>query len=352
MSTKRKSVKPRSVEPRPVKPRPVQTPLSDVRDKVAFITGGSSGIGLGLACVLSAAGMKVVFTYMNDQHRDSALAQFPKDNPGVHAIRLNTTDRDGMERAADEAERKFGNVHLLVNNAGVGLPALLSKVSWQDWDWALDVNINGVFNGVRTFLPRMQKHGEGGHIMVTSSAAGIVAGVLGVYVTTKFAVVGMFESLRIELAGTNIGVSIFCPGLVRTQIFDAERNRPDSHGRKGAPPAPPPLSQDGPPLDLMGAAMDPIEAAEYVLAGIRRNDLYIFSHPEFKPMAQERCALLLDSFSKKAVPRNRGYVSGFLHPDIYVAETAKRRARKKHAAPVNKARARGKPKPKVRAGHR
>lgn len=333
MPTKRKPVKPKSVKPKPVKPRPVQAPLSDVRDKVAFITGGSSGIGLALARVLSAAGMKVVFTYMNDQHRDSALAQFPKGNPGVHAIKLNTTDRDGMVRAADEAERKFGNVHLLVNNAGVGLPALLSKVSWQDWDWALDVNINGVFNGVRTFLPRMQKHGEGGHIMVTSSAAGIVAGVLGVYVTTKFAVVGMFESLRIELAGTNIGVSIFCPGLVRTQIFDAERNRPDSHGRKGAPPAPPPLSNDGPPLDLMGAAMDPIEAAEYVLAGIRRNDLYIFSHPEFKPMAQERCALLLDSFSKKAVPSDRGYVSGFLHPDIYVAEMAKRRAKKKRAAP-------------------
>jgi NAD(P)-dependent dehydrogenase (short-subunit alcohol dehydrogenase family) len=244
----------------------------------------------------------------------------------VHAIRLNTTDRDGMVRAADEAERVFGNVHLLVNNAGVGLPALLSKVSWEDWDWALDVNVNGVFNGVRTFLPRMQKHGEGAHIMVTSSAAGLVAGMLGVYVTTKFAVVGMFESLRTELAGTNIGVSIFCPGLVRTQIFDAERNRPASHARKGEPPAPPPLSHDGPPVDLMGAAMDPIEAAEYVLAGIRRNDLYIFSHPEFKPMAQERSALLLDSFSKVPVPRERGQVSAFLRPDIYEAEAAKKKA--------------------------
>ncbi len=116
--------------------KPVQTPLSDVRGKVAFITGGSSGIGLGLGKVLSAAGMKVVFTYLNEKHRDSALAQFPKGNPGVHAIRLNTTDREGMVRAADEAERVFGNVHLLVNNAGVGLPALLSKVSWEDWDWA------------------------------------------------------------------------------------------------------------------------------------------------------------------------------------------------------------------------
>jgi NAD(P)-dependent dehydrogenase (short-subunit alcohol dehydrogenase family) len=320
------------------KARPVQVPLADVRGKVAFITGGSSGIGLGLGRVLSAAGMKVVFTYMNEQHRARALEQFPKGNPGVHAIRLNTTDREGMVRAADEAERVFGNVHLLVNNAGVGLPALLSKVSWEDWDWAVDVNVNGVFNGVRTFLPRMQKHGEGGHIMVTSSAAGLVAGTLGVYVTTKFAVVGMFEALRTELGGTNIGVSIFCPGLVRTQIFDAERNRPESHGRKGAPPAPPPL-HDGPPVDLMGAAMDPIEAAEYVLAGIRRNDLYIFSHPEFKPMAQERSALLLDSFSKKAVPRERGQVSAFLRPDIYEAEAAKKKASKTRRKPKAKAKA-------------
>ena len=337
--------------------KPVQAPLSDVRGKVAFITGGSSGIGLGLGKVLSAAGMKVVFTYLNEKHRDNALAQFPKGNPGVHAIRLNTTDREGMVRAADEAERLFGNVHLLVNNAGVGLPAVLSQVSWEDWDWGMDVNVNGVFNGVRTFLPRMQKHGEGGHIMVTSSAAGLVAGALGLYVTTKFAVVGMFEALRVELAGTNIGVSIFCPGLVRTQIFDAERNRPESHGKKEAS-APPPL-HGGPPVDLMGPAMDPIEAAEYVLAGIRRNDLYIFSHPEFKSMAGERSALLLDSFSKKAVPRERAYVSGFLRPDIYEAEAAKKKAGGK---PKAKARAKlkvmAKPKPKAssraksRARHR
>jgi len=329
--------------------KPVQTPLSDVRGKVAFITGGSSGIGLGLGKVLSAAGMKVVFTYLNEKHRDSALAQFPGGNPGVHAIRLNTTDREGMVRAADEAERVFGNVHLLVNNAGVGLPALLSKVSWEDWDWGMDVNVNGVFNGVRTFLPRMQKHGEGGHIMVTSSAAGLVAGALGLYVTTKFAVVGMFEALRVELAGTNIGVSIFCPGLVRTQIFDAERNRPESHARKAAPPTPPPLSHDGPPVDLMGPAMDPIEAAEYVLAGIRHNDLYIFSHPEFKPMAAERSALLLDSFSRKPVPRERALVSGFLRPDIYESEAAKKKAGRK---PKAKAKAKAKARPKARAKSR
>src|SRR5687768_2002496 len=147
----------------------VPTPLADVRGKTAFVTGGSSGIGLGIARVLSAAGMKVVFTYKSTANRDAALASFPAGNAGVHAIQLDTTDREGMVRAADEAQRVFGNVHLLVNNAGVGVTALLSNVSWQDWDWTMDVNINGVFNGIRTFLPRMLAHGEGGHIMATSS---------------------------------------------------------------------------------------------------------------------------------------------------------------------------------------
>ncbi|MEO6185037.1 MAG: SDR family NAD(P)-dependent oxidoreductase [Steroidobacteraceae bacterium] len=303
----------------------VQTPLAEVQGKVAFVTGGSSGIGLGIARVLSAAGMRVVFTYRSVAHREAALASFPKQNPGVHSIYLDTADRDALPRAADEAERVFGKVHLLCNNAGVGLPALLSKVSWQDWDWAMDVNVNGVFNGIRTFLPRMQAHGEGGHIMVTSSAAGIVAGTLGVYVTTKFAVVGMMEALREEMAGSNIGVSIFCPGLVRSEIFDAERNRPASHGVAAQKSAPPPLRADAPPVDLMAAAMDPMEAGRQVLEGIRRNDLYILSHPEFASSVQQRCELMLASFSTQPVPVARQQATDGFAPQIYAADLAKKK---------------------------
>jgi len=313
---------------------PVQKPLASVKGKTAFVTGGSSGIGLGIARVLSDAGMKVVFTYRSQKHRDSALASFPKGNPGVHAIQLDMSDREGMVRAADEAERVFGNVHLLVNNAGVGIPALISNVSWQDWDWAMDVNINGVFSGVRTFLPRMLSHGEGAHIMATSSSAGIVAGSLGVYATTKFAVVGMMESLRTEMSGRNIGVSVYCPGLVRTEIFDAERNRPASHGVAKKPSGPPPLLPGSKPVDLMGVAMDPMEAGRQVLAGIRRNDLYILSHPEFAGVARERFRLMMDSFSKQPAPQARRQVTAFIIPDIYAADLAKRGkpAAKKKAA--------------------
>ncbi|MBK9250680.1 MAG: SDR family NAD(P)-dependent oxidoreductase [Proteobacteria bacterium] len=317
---------------------PVQKPLLQVKGKTAFVTGGSSGIGLGIARVLSDAGMKVVFTYRSEKHRDAALASFPKGNPGVHAVQLDVADREGMVRAADEAERVFGPTHLLVNNAGVGLPALLSTVSWQDWDWALDVNINGVFNGVRTFLPRMLAHGEGAHIMATSSTAGIVAGSLGVYATTKFAVVGMMESLRTEMSGRNIGVSVYCPGLVRTEIFDAERNRPASHGAVAQKPAgPPPLLPGAKPVDLMGVAMDPMEAGRQVLAGIRRNDLYILSHPEWADVARERFRLMMASFSEKPAPAGRREATQAIIPDIYAADLAKR---KKPAAKTSKARKR------------
>ncbi len=301
----------------------VQTPLAEVAGRTAFITGGSSGIGLGIARTLSAAGMKVVFTYKNAAHRDAALASFPAGNPGVHAIHLDTTDREAMPRAADEAERLFGPVHLLVNNAGIGLPVTLTEVSWQDWDWALDVNINGVFNGVRTFLPRMLAHGQGGQIVSTSSSAGIVAGTLGVYATAKFAVVGMMESLRTEMEGRNIGVSVFCPGLVRSSIFDVERNRPATHGARGEV-KPPPLKPGAPPIDIMAVAMDPMDAGRLVLEGIRRNDLYILTHAEFEPAVRERVTLLLHSFSQEPVPEGRRIATAAITPDIYAADLAKK----------------------------
>jgi NAD(P)-dependent dehydrogenase (short-subunit alcohol dehydrogenase family) len=303
-----------------------QTPLADVRGKVAFITGGSSGIGLGIGRVLSAAGMKVVFTYMREDHRDRALALFPAGNPGVHAIRLDTSDRDGMVRAADEAEAKFGAVHLLVNNAGVGITSQISTATWNDWDWAMNVNVDGVFNGIRTFLPRMLARGSG-HIVTTSSSAGLVAGMLGLYVTSKYAVMGMMEALRVELEGRNIGVSVFCPGLVKTDIFHSERNRPASLENPGGPraAAPPPGIEGAPVVDLMAAAMDPIEVAELVLAGIRRNDLFILTHQEFQPGVQERHDALMASFPREIAPQVRREAVATFVPTLYAEEAARRK---------------------------
>jgi short-subunit dehydrogenase len=224
-----------------------------------------------------------------------------------------------MVRAADEAQEVFGNVHLLVNNAGVGVMAQVNNCTWDDWDWTMNVNINGVFSGIHTFVPRMLKHGEGAHVLATSSSAGLVAGSIGAYVTSKFAVMGMMESLRAEMAGQNIGVSVFCPGLVKSEIVNAERNRPATHAKVAAQAGPPPGM-----MDLMAVAMDPMDAAEKVLAGIRRNDLYILTHAEFKPAVAQRYELMMQSFSTDAVPEARRAVSAMLTPDIYAADLAKK----------------------------
>lgn len=302
-----------------------QQPLADVRGKTAFITGGSSGIGLGMAQAFSAAGMKVAFTYRQAAHRDAALATFAPVNAGVRAIALDTTDRAGFARALAEVREAFGNVHLLCNNAGVGVTAQASTCSFEDWDWAIDVNLTGVFNGIHTVLPHMLEHGEGGHLVTTSSSGGLLAGTLGVYCTTKFAVMGLMESLRVEMQGRNVGVSLFCPGLVRTQIFDSERNRPAAHGGPRTPSGPPPGLPGSEVVDLMAGAMDPRAAGEKVLEGVRRNDLYILSHPEFAPAVRERYDAMAASFSSDPVPPARKAAADTFTPDIYRREVARKR---------------------------
>lgn len=305
-------------------------PLAEVAGKVAFITGGSSGIGLGLARAFSDAGMKVIFTYLKSEHRDAALAQFKPGNAGVHAIRVDVTDRPGMEQAAAESARVFGKVHLLCANAGVGPPALVSNASYQDWDWTMAVNVDGVFNTVKAFLPGMLSHGEGAHVMATSSSGGIIAGTLGVYCTSKFAVVGMMESLRTEMENRNVGVSVFCPGLIRSDIRNSERNRPAEFANQGNKPPAAPLTMPGSkPVDMMAVAMDPLEAGELVLAGIRRNDLYILTHQEFETASRQRCEALNASFPRQKAPRERVEVVKTYTPDIYAVEIERQRRRRR-----------------------
>ncbi|HTV52412.1 MAG TPA: SDR family NAD(P)-dependent oxidoreductase, partial [Steroidobacteraceae bacterium] len=224
----------------------------------------------------------------------------------------------------------FGNVHLLANNAGIGIVKQISNATWEDWDWAMSVNIDGVFNGIHTFLPRMLAHGEGAHILTTSSSGGLVAGMLGVYVTTKYAVVGMMESLRVELAGRNIGVSVFCPGLVRTNILHSERNRPAAYVNAGAAQAAvaPPGIKDLPGgVDLMAVALDPLEVGRAVLAGVRSNDLYILTHAEFAQAVRERSEALLASFPGGPVPQARLAAVSTYVPDIYALEAARLKAK-------------------------
>src|SRR5580658_507937 len=271
----------------------VPTPMREVEGKVAFITGGDSGIGLGIARAFTDAGMKVVITYRTRAHLDEAMKLLQGAADRVHAIDLDVTDRAAMEKAAAETVQVFGKVHVLVNNAGVAVIGGLSRASYEDWDWAMNVNAGGVFNGVRAFLPRIQAQGEGGQVVSVSSLAGLLGQPpAGVYTAAKVAGVGMMEALRAELADTNIGVTVFCPGIVNTNIGSSARNRP-AGAAAAAPGVDPGFKMDPAMMAEMqkamseshgvSPAMDPLDAGRRVLRGVRNNDLYVLTTPEFAP---------------------------------------------------------------------
>jgi NAD(P)-dependent dehydrogenase (short-subunit alcohol dehydrogenase family) len=285
--------------------------VEEVEGKTAFVTGGASGIGLGMTTAFVAAGMNVVIADLRRDHIERALAGFAENGrrEHVHAIELDVTDREGFGRAADEAERVFGNVHVLCNNAGMGILGPITLARYADWDWGLGVLLGGVVNGVQTFLPRLLAHGEGGHIVNTSSMAGVVpiAGA-AIYITAKAALIGLSEALRSELAEEGIGVSAFCPGPVQTNIREGGRTRPEHYGDSGYVELEREL-EERPNSPLW---MDPLECGDRVLAGIRRDDLYIFTHREFREGADERFRAMLASFPDEPLNDERADAIRFL----------------------------------------
>jgi NAD(P)-dependent dehydrogenase (short-subunit alcohol dehydrogenase family) len=263
--------------------------MKDLEGKVAFVTGGASGIGYGMARAFLKAGMKVVIADVNQKHLDEVKEQLKGSN-AVHFIKVNVADRDDVKRAADEAERVFGKVHVLCNNAGVSGGGSVDDADFDDWDRVIGINFGGVVNGVKVFAERMIKHGEGGHIVNTSSMAGIVPLPTegGAYTTSKFAVRGLTESLRLSLAPHNIGVSCLCPGLTATRILQD----PTPENKK-------PLAREGDPdamFNTMEGAMDPLEVGQVVLEGIRKNEPYILPHGEFKEEVQGLFDDILNAF--------------------------------------------------------
>jgi NADP-dependent 3-hydroxy acid dehydrogenase YdfG len=256
-----------------------------------------------MAQVFSKNGMKVVLADIRQDSLDRAMASFG-NNPNVHAIRLDVTDREAFARAADETERVFGKVHLVCNNAGINLFVPIEECTYNDWDWVMGVNFGGVVNGVQTFMPRIRKHGEGGHIVNTASmAAFLPSAAAGIYTASKYGVRGFSEALRFSLYRYNIGVSVFCPGLINSSIYESEKNRP----QKLASPENTAKSQKTmdvlPEIHKLGMGLE--EVGEKVLAGIRRNDLYIFSHPEFKEELQEIFDEVLGALPEEEAPAQR-----------------------------------------------
>ena len=270
--------------------------MQTFQDKIAFVTGGASGIGLGITKKLVEAGMKVVIADLRQDHLDEAIEWFESRQLGrsVHAIRVDVTDRDAMAAAADETERVFGKLHVVVNNAGVGIEGPLKGATYDDWDFGMGVNLGGVINGVQTFVPRIRAHGEGGHVVNTASLAGMVTmpANMVMYVTAKAAVIALSESIRTELAQENIGVSVLCPGPIKSNIHQLNQNRPDHFKTSEA------FRESADRLaerQVSALWMEPEQVGDMVVDAIRNDRLYIITHGEWRDAVKSRFEAMMEA---------------------------------------------------------
>ena len=268
--------------------------MRDLKGKTAFVTGGASGIGLALGRALAEAGMKVMLADIETDALAAAVKSLEEFGPDVRGITCDVADPVSVEGAARASYETFGNVHVVCNNAGVGGGSGIDDISLDTWRWVLDVNLMGVLHGIHAFLPYMRAHGEGGHIVNTASMAGMQSGLgFSPYAASKFAVVAMSEGLAMQLKPHGIGVTVLCPGFVRTRISESARNRPECYGLGRVPDPTSPAGMLAAQLAKHSqAGLDPSEVARQVLAAIREDELYVFPHPEMRDEVEERFAAI------------------------------------------------------------
>jgi len=260
--------------------------------KVAFVTGGASGIGLGMVKTFLRHDMKVVVADIRSDHLDRARTELNAGS-SVHFRELDITDRNSVRDAADEAERIFGRVHVLCNNAGVGALGDVRNYTYSDWDWCLQVNLGGVVNGIQTFLPRFLEHGEPSHIVNTSSMGALLPMPGGAaYIAAKSAVSGLTEALRSDLDGSNVGVTLLIPGPTRTNIHEVAKLRPERYSDSGLREMEMQLAERTPPE----VWLDPLAVGELVLDAIVKDRLFLITHNEFVEGVRQRFDATLTGF--------------------------------------------------------
>ena len=259
--------------------------MRDLAGKVAFITGGASGMGLGMARAFAGEGMKLMLADVNEARLGEVEQEFKEKGVDVATIVCDVTKLEQVNAAADATVERFGKVHVLCNNAGINVGGTYEELSQQDWDWVIAVNQLGVQYGISAFLPKIKAHGEGGHIVTTSSMAGMVNAGPGwaPYNASKFAVVVMNEVLYSELKETNIGVSVLCPGAVATNIIDAADSRPSDFGSSGDKPV-----IAGDVAELLEHGLDPDVVGKLVLEGIQEEQFYLFTDPRMIKAVERR----------------------------------------------------------------
>jgi NAD(P)-dependent dehydrogenase (short-subunit alcohol dehydrogenase family) len=276
--------------------------MQELVGKTAFVTGGASGIGLALGRAFAQAGMKVMLADVEADALAAAVKSLASFGPDVRGVACDVADPASVARAAEASYAAFGHVHVVCNNAGVAGGSGIDDISLDTWRWVLDVNLMGVLHGIHAFLPHIRSHGEGGHIVNTASMAGLQSGLgFSPYATSKFAVVAMSEGLAMQLKPLGIGVTVLCPGFVRTRISGSGRNRPERYGPARAPD---PASAAGrlaaESARLQQAGLDPAYIAAQTLTAIREDELYVFSHPEMHDEVKERFAAIVTAMDKAA----------------------------------------------------
>ena len=271
--------------------------MKDLKGKTAFITGGASGIGLSMARAFGRAGMNVVLADIDRNTARESVERLAGEQIKAVPVHCDVSERAAMREAALEAIAAFGKIHVVCNNAGVGAGGPFGTVGESDWDWIVDVNLKGVVYGAETFVPLIRSHGEGGHIVNTASMAGMIS-VPGLepYSATKFAVVAMSEGWFQQLAPFGIGVSVLCPGFVKTRIHESGRARQDKYGGVHEVDA----ETQAITAQNVLAGIDPDIVGNRVLEAVTKGEFYIFTHPQMRAFVEARFQTILAGFDAAA----------------------------------------------------
>ena len=265
--------------------------MNDFEGRVAFITGGASGIGLGMAKAFAERGMRIMLADIDGETLEKAVAELSggsMKSEDLASVQCDVSDAASIRRAHDASLDAFGAVHVLCNNAGVSLVGPTAELPQDDWDWVLGVNLMGVLHGLQAFVPTMTAQGEPGHVINTASIAGLapLGGKQAPYKVTKFGVVALSEVLRDELSKTNIGVSVLCPGPVRTAIVDCDEHRPERFGKAAQKSGRSPAQEFA--ASVVNSGLDPALVGQLVVSAVEANRQYIFTAPELRAMIEAR----------------------------------------------------------------